>query len=439
METKQYGLLTAISMVIGIVIGSGIFFKSDDILRSTGGSIVLGLLGFLIVGIGVLFGALVISEYANRSDQDGGIINYGTMAFGKRFGYVVGFAMIGVYFPAFIVVLGYVAATYIGILFGIDSSNFIIIVAFLLIALGLFSNIYSQKVGGIIQETTMFIKLIPLILIGIVGIFFGDTSVDLANTQQMATSSGFLSALILIAFSFDGWLIATSISGEIKDSKKNLPRALIGGVTLTIIIYCLYFVGISKLVGPDQIIALGDAHTEVAAQMILGNIGAKLIIVFVIISVYGGLNGISLAYLRMPQSLIDSGLMKDFNKGEKCETNLNFSIETIKFVIGFLLLYYIIQILVMKGIIFNNLATPFDLSSMPITINYVFYVFLYVGVLRITKERKLSLYIYIIIAVLTSFIVLYGSLQVNGMIYIAISIFVIAVGQLFYNKEQKVS
>lgn len=434
MLKKEYGFLTAISMVIGIVIGSGIFFKSDDILQTTDGSIALGLIGFLLVGIGVLFGALVISEYASKSTGNGGMIEYGKQAFGKRFAYIIGFSMIGIYFPAFIVVLAIVAATYIGILFGVTSSNFIVGVALCLLIWTLISNIYSQKIGGYIQELTMFVKLIPLLLIGVVGIIWGNTSVEFTTIHQSTTDANFLSALILIAFSFDGWIIATSISGEIKDSKKNLPRALFLGVLITICIYCLYFVGIAKLVGPEKIIALGDAHTEYAAQMILGDIGGKLITFFVIISVYGGLNGMTLAYLRMPQSLIDEGLMKVPKKSYKNENEL-FSRATIKFVIIFLTVYFILQCLIMNGYIFANLVSPFDLSSVPITVSYVLYIILYIGVLKVTDNHRFSLYFNIIMAVITSIVVLYGSLQVNGLLYLSLSIIIIILGQIFYNKE----
>ena len=72
----NYGLFTAITMIAGTVIGSGIFFKSDDVLRYTNGNMVLGLLVFCIAAIAIIFGCLAISQLATRTDKPGGIIAY---------------------------------------------------------------------------------------------------------------------------------------------------------------------------------------------------------------------------------------------------------------------------------------------------------------------------------------------------------------------------
>lgn len=76
MEKQKYSFATAISMVVRIVIGSGIFFKADDILVAVNGDVGLGLLGFLIVGVGALFGALTVSYYALHDQEHIGMIGY---------------------------------------------------------------------------------------------------------------------------------------------------------------------------------------------------------------------------------------------------------------------------------------------------------------------------------------------------------------------------
>ncbi len=76
MQEKRYGLLTAITMITGIVIGSGIFFKSDDVLRYTNGNMLLGIIVFLIAAIAIVFGSLTISQLASRPDEPGGLISY---------------------------------------------------------------------------------------------------------------------------------------------------------------------------------------------------------------------------------------------------------------------------------------------------------------------------------------------------------------------------
>ena len=73
---KKYGLFTAITMIVGICIGSGIFFKSDNILVATGGNMFLGVLVFIIGAIAIIFGGSCFGELAARSDQEGGNVAY---------------------------------------------------------------------------------------------------------------------------------------------------------------------------------------------------------------------------------------------------------------------------------------------------------------------------------------------------------------------------
>lgn len=74
--TTKYGLVTAVTMIIGICIGSGIFFKSDNVLVATGGNILLGVISFVLAAISIVFGCLTIGELATRTDKVGGLITY---------------------------------------------------------------------------------------------------------------------------------------------------------------------------------------------------------------------------------------------------------------------------------------------------------------------------------------------------------------------------
>ena len=73
---KKYSLWTTITMIVGVCIGSGIFFKSDNILVATKGSIILGVLLFVLAAIAIIFGSLTIAELSSRTDKPGGIITY---------------------------------------------------------------------------------------------------------------------------------------------------------------------------------------------------------------------------------------------------------------------------------------------------------------------------------------------------------------------------
>lgn len=437
MEKQSYNFATAISMVVGIVIGSGIFFKADDILTAVNGNVMLGVAGFVLVGVGVLFGALTVSYYTLKDKEHIGLIGYSRMALGKKFAFVVGWFSIACYFPTFIVILAMVASIYLSVLLGIDSQAFITVATLLFLISSFTINIKSPKSGGRLQVIFTIAKIIPLLVIGIIGTLFFTSADSLATISTNTISGGKpLSALIAIAFAFDGWIVAANISSELKDSEKNLPRALAWGAVGIVLIYVLYFFGITQIVEPAQIVALGDAHTEVAAQAILGPIGGKLITLFVVISVYGGLNGMTLAYLRLPKLLVDVDLMKNIYGDDSAKVERG----TILFAISVVGFYFVFQQLLDYGLIFANLENAFDLSSLPIMINYIFYLILFLVVNKLTKEEptgKRAYYLLIsLIAAGTAFMVIYGTMQVNGGLYIAFSIIATLVGIPFYKKTQ---
>lgn len=439
MRETNYKFSTAIAMVVGIVIGCGIEFKADDVLLAVNGSVALGVLGFIIVGVGVLFGALTISEYALQDEEQIGIIGYAKRALGDRFAFIVGWFSMTVYYPACVVVLAMVTGIYLEVLLGIDSKLFLTLATLVFIASTFAINILSPKLGGKVQVGITVIKVIPLITIGIIGtIFFtGNTEPAMQSSiTSVAASTAPLSALIAIAFAFDGWIAATNIAHEL-DSKKTLSRALALGTVIIIVLYVLYFYGITQVVDPVDIMALGDAHTELAAERIFGNIGGHLITLFVVISVYGGLNGLTLAYLRQPKNFARSGVIKDVF-GSATEASGKRGIISCLIFVGF---YFVFQQLLDYGVIFANLDSPFDLSVLPIIINYVFYMILFVLVNKIVLDKSSKERIYFaVISLIAGFIallVIYGALLVNGIPYLAFSIVFMLIGLPFYKRQAK--
>lgn len=439
MKKQQYGFITAISMVVGIVIGSGIFFKADDILTATNGSVKLGVLGFLLVGVGVLFGSLVISEYAINNPREGGVIPFAKDAFGPKVAFFVSWFMIVVYFPALIVILGYVTSIYIGVLFNLSSPLFLYSCSALVLAFAFITNILSKSLGGKIQSLATGLKLLPLLLIGVMGLTMSGDASSLASASDLVGGgNGFVTALIAIAFTFDGWIIVTSIGNEIKNPNKVLPIALTLGVVVTTVIYVLYFIGITNIVEPSQIMMVGDAHVDTAAMSVFGNYGSTIVTIFVIIAVYGGVNGMVLAYLRLPHAIVKQGLMKDILNVDDNIGNTGFSKGVVLFDIVVIAIIFVIQILISNQVIFANLEVPFDISTLPITLIYIIYIGLYLRVFRVTKRtgaRKISLLIFVILATTISIVVIYGALQVNGLLYILISLAIVACGYPFLNKQ----
>lgn len=122
MKKNEYGLFTAVGMIVGIVIGSGIFFKSDNILVATNGSIALGVLLFCVAAIGIVFGSLTISELAGRSSKAGGIITYAEESWNKSVACALGWFHTFLYYPTLVAVVSWVAGIYICMLFGLNGT-----------------------------------------------------------------------------------------------------------------------------------------------------------------------------------------------------------------------------------------------------------------------------------------------------------------------------
>lgn len=367
MKEVNYKFSTALTMVIGIVIGCGIEFKTDDVMRAMNGNVIHGVLGFLLVGIGVLFGALTIAEYAVLDNEQDGIIGYSKSALGNKFAYIVGWFTLSVYYPACIVVLAMVASIYLGVLIGVDSQFFITIATAVFITLSFIINTKSPKLGGKLQVGITTVKVIPLLILGVAGIIFfsGNAPEPLvSSTANSVTFEAPLSALIAISFAFDGWIASTNIGRELHD-RRTLSRALALGTSLIIGIYILYFYGVSKIVDPVDIMAIGDGYTQVAAERLLGNVGGHIITLFIVLSIYGGLNGFTLAYLRQPKNFTRSNTIKPIFGDVEDETNNRGIIICIIFVV----LYFIFQQLITYRIVFGNLSSGFDLSVLPIIIN----------------------------------------------------------------------
>lgn len=197
----------------------------------------------------------------------------------------------------------------------------------------------------------------------------------------------------------------------------------------------IYFFGVTQILDPQTIMSAGDAHTEMAAAAVLGPVGGKVITAFVVISVYGGLNGMTLAYLRLPKLMADADLIESISDDESITVNRKSIIYCI-IGVGF---YFVVQNLIDYGLLFANLENAFDISSLPIILNYVLYTILFLTVNKFTMKLATSAKIYYLVislvASLTALIVLYGALQVNGLVYTLFTLFITLVGIPFYKKQ----
>ena len=153
MNTKGYGLFTAIAMIVGTVIGSGIFFKSDNILIYTDGDIIKGVLVFVLAAFGIIFGSLAISVLASKTKNPGGLITYANEFSSPKTACAFGWFQIFVYYPSIIVVVAGIAGTYFTMLFGAEYTSELMLVTIIVVVSFIFlMNVLSVKLGGYFQN-----------------------------------------------------------------------------------------------------------------------------------------------------------------------------------------------------------------------------------------------------------------------------------------------
>lgn len=390
-QRREYGLFTTIAMIVGIVIGSGIFFKSDNMLGYTGGNVGLAALVFCIAAFTIVFGCLSFSQLAALTDKPGGVITYANEFVGKRWASMFGWFQVFIYYPTLTVLISWVVGIYVGLTMGWKLTfmgQFGI--GLIWFAICFLYNILSAKIGGWFQEAAVIIKLIPLFAIALGGLIFGDPITAIQHPSPEAIEAtktlGWAAAIGPIAFSFDGWVVSMAVAHEVRDSKKNVPKALVFAPLFVLAAYLMYFLGITGYLGADQVMKLGDESVAIAATNLFGQTFAGIIYVFVTISVMGTVNGVVLGYIRLPYSLALRNAIPFSKSLKKINPRLNMPVNSAFFAIAVCGVWWVIHYLQNK----YSLLINGDIAEIAIAMSYLLYIILYYQVFRLWREGKVK-------------------------------------------------
>ncbi len=390
---KRYGLFTAITMVVGIVIGSGVFFKAEKVLNATGGNLPLGILAWAIGGLIMIVCAYSFSLLAGKYEKVNGIVDYADEALGSKYGYYVGWFMTMIYYPAITSVLAWVSARYTCVLFGFDIAGgeaMALAGFYLILSFGI--NALSPIIAGKFQVATTVIKLIPLFLMAVIGTVVGlKTGMTMENfttvVEEVSTSQALFTAVVATAFAYEGWIVATSINSELKDSKKNLPKALILGTLIVVSAYILYYVGLAGGISNEVMMSGGETAAKMAFEKIFSSAGGTILFVFVVISCLGTLNGLMLGCTRGMYSIAARNrgpAPKVFSQIDKTTNMPNNSSVFALILCAFWLLYFYGANLTESW--FGPVV--FDSSELPIVTIYALYIPIFIMIIK--KEKELN-------------------------------------------------
>lgn len=425
---EKYGLFTAIAMIVGIVIGSGIFFKSDNVLIGTGGSVLLGIAAFIIAALSIIFGGLSISELAARTSKPGGAITYMEVFSGKKLACSFGWFQNYVYYPGLIVVVAWVVGIYACTLFGLESRLGLQIgIGFIFYTVCFIYNVLSPRFGGYFQNVTMILKLIPLLVITLCGFVFGDPAANLSHSAASLGQATLFAAIGPVIFAYDGWIISTSIAHEVKDSKRNLPLSLVVAPLFVTLVYVLYFVGITSFLGADKVMEMGDPHVYEAATQLLGGLGAKAILIFVIISVMGTVNGLVLGYIRIPYSLALRNMIPLSGMLSREDPRTGMPVQSAWSGYLLCLVWTLIHYLTTS----YNLLPNSDISEISIAVGYAFYIIMYYQVFKLWRRGEIKGWFKGVLcpaaATMGSLFILYSCMQSSLFVYYAAFCLLVAI------------
>lgn len=177
-------------------------------------------------------------------------------------------------------------------------------IACLFLCLDYVLNALSPRLAGKFQVSTTVIKMVPLALMAVVGTVIGLANGRMAEnfatmtTATISTGEGLMASTVAVAFAYEGWILATSINAELKDAKRNLPRALILGSFIVVATYILYYIGLNGTVTTEELMASGEAAAKMAFQRLLGPVGGVVVFALIVVSCAGTLNGLMLSCCR---------------------------------------------------------------------------------------------------------------------------------------------
>ncbi len=313
--TKKIGLATSISMLIGSVVGIGIFFKNGSVFDINDFNSIGILVSWILSAIIVMATAYSFAEVGSTSRTKAGLAGWTRRLLGQKMGRFVKLAMPLFYYGILILVISvYSIESILKVFNAANSINIIgiLCLGFLILIIFLIFNYLSTVVSGNVQVVATSLKFIPLIIIGLGGIIFGAMHASGTNpdgTQNLFTETegsfnfaNVLTSIPAILFAFDSFLCVGNLSSEMGKPKRDVPLTIVIGIALCAFFYL--FVTVGQL-------ATGEGTAYGLFSLISnGNaIADTFVSVFIMISILGVLNALSAAALRSYQSLVDEGVI----------------------------------------------------------------------------------------------------------------------------------
>lgn len=431
---KDLGIVSALSLVVGMVLGAGAFMKPPAVLEVTG-DYHYALLAWIIGGIFSICGGLTLCELGVMFPLTGGLLVYLEKIYGAKVAHLYGWMITVLFAPSLVgALVGYFSSVFC-LLFNINDAFKMAISAGVLGFIA-FINAIGVKQAGYLQTIATVCKLIPILLLAIFGLWKGSGQVALfsASGQGIETMAPFAVAILATLFAYDGWAQVASVAGEIHNPAKVLPKAIILGIIFLVIVYACINIALFKIFPVQEMVTLGHDASAVASQRMFGNFGGNLVAVGIMISILGGINGYIMTLSRTIFSMGERGTIIGARYLSTIDDDSRSPVNAI-------------IILVVFSFLYSALLDADRLSEISMFSIWVFYLLTFIGVFiarktypNVVRSYKVIGYPIIpIVAILGAVYVIYGMLiyqTVNGIASIILTLIGLPIYFYYDNKNK---
>jgi len=365
---REISLFGGVSILIGIMVGSGIFYLGSYVFIYAGNSQALALIAWIVGGIVTLISGLCYAELGAMMPKAGGSYVYLREAYGKAVAFMSGFS-------GFILgSSGSIAA--LALAFSTILNNFLPIsepiqkaIAVGLIVLLTAVNYFGVKFGSWVQNLFTVAKLVPILIILGFGLIVGTQSPDLSFSSLGSVSIPSMLSMIAMGvvatlWAYEGWTNLNTVSEELKNPKRNLPLALIIAISAVTVLYVTFNFAIYRVLSLSEIttsIQEGNFFLGTAvAQNVLGSTGVVLVGLGMLISVFGATNGCIMVFPRSYYAMAKDGVffsaLGHINPKTKTPGNAILLSALVSIILVFFRnLNQLTALVVLQGLIFNGL------------------------------------------------------------------------------------
>ena len=431
---KDLGLVSALSLVVGMVLGAGAFMKPPAVLE-VAGDYNYALLAWIIGGIFSICGGLTLCELGVMFPKTGGMLVYLEKIYGAKVSHLYGWMITVLFAPSLVgALVGYFSSVFC-LLFNIDEAYRMAVSAGVLGFIALI-NAIGVKEAGYLQTFATICKLIPILLLAIFGLWKGNGQVALlgASGQGIETYAPFAVAILATLFAYDGWAQVASVAGEIRNPSKVLPKAIILGILFLIIVYACINIALFKIFPVQEMVSLKHDASAIASQRMFGEFGGNLVAVGIMVSILGGINGYIMTLSRTIFSMAERGTIIGARFLSTIDEDSRSPVNAI-------------IVLVIFSFLYSILLDADRLSEISMFAIWVFYLLTFIGVMIARKKyadvprpyKVIGYPIIPIVAISGAAYVIYGMLiyqTVNGIASIFLTLIGLPVYYYYHKKNQ---